>query len=355
MTLRYGYTTGTCAAAAAKAAALLLLGSEPPREVEVRLPDGEKLTIPLIYARRTAVGAEAAVRKDAGDDPDVTHGAAVVASAVWAEGGEMILAAGDGVGTVTRPGLSVPPGEPAINPVPRTMIREAVREVTERGMRITLSIPGGRELAARTFNPRLGIEGGLSILGTSGRVRPFSSPALRISLGCALDVAAACGITSPVFVPGRIGEKAAHRHFRLTPEQVIEVSNEWGFMLDRAARHPFQALLALGHPGKLGKLAAGEWDTHSSRSPGAVPWVAGLAKKILGRSLPLTPAVEGLFASLPERERMKLGDALAGQVRRAIAQRLGGGLRVAAVLVDMRGDWIGGHGDLELWRRESQG
>lgn len=348
--LRSGFTTGACSAASAKAAAMLLLGEETPREVEIGLPDGERMRIPLIYARRTETGAEAAVRKDAGDDPDITQGATVIASVAWADGHEILLTAGEGVGMVSKPGLSVPPGEPAINPVPRQMIRAAIREVTARGVKVTLSIPGGREMAAKTFNPRLGIEGGLSILGTSGRVRPFSCPAMRVSLRCSLDVAVACGVVAPVFVPGRIGEKAARRHFRLTAEQVVEVSNEWGFMLDCAAAHPFKGLLALGHPGKLAKLAAGDWNTHSSKSDNPIPWVSGLAEKILGRPLLHHQTTEGFFASLPAEERIRLGDALAGQVRGKIAKRLAGSFKIASVLVDMQGEWIGGNGDLALWK-----
>ena len=151
----------------------------------------------------------------------------------------MELTAGDGVGIVTKPGLSVPRGGPAINPVPRHMIREAVREVTDRGVRVIISVPGGREIAEKTFNPRLGVIGGISILGTTGIVRPFSSAALRDALKCSLDVAAANGVAAAVLVPGHIGERADRRHFHLAAEQVVEVSNEWGFMLDCASGYPF--------------------------------------------------------------------------------------------------------------------
>ena len=188
---RSGYTTGTCAAAAAKAAAKVLLGGPAPQAVEVPLPDGTRAVLPALYARRRGGEAEAAVRKDAGGDADATHGSVVTASLTWAQGGDVTFVAGDGVGTVTKPGLSVPPGEPAVNPVPRAMIRAAIREVTELPVRVVLSIPGGKELAQKTFNPRLGVAGGLSILGTTGRVRPYCRTALRDALSCALDVAAA--------------------------------------------------------------------------------------------------------------------------------------------------------------------
>lgn len=247
--LRTGFTTGTCAAVAAKAAALLLTGETPAGEVEVGLPDGSRVICPVAFARVLPDGTEAGVVKDAGDDPDITDGVTVIASVSWTDGVEVVLAAGEGVGTVTKPGLQIPPGEPAINPVPRKMICEAVREVTKRGARVVISVPGGRELAEKTFNPRLGVVGGISILGTTGIVRPFSSTALRDSLKCSLDVAAASGVTAPVLVPGHIGERAAQRHFSLTPEQVVEVSNEWGFMLDCAAGSPFTHMLVLDTQG----------------------------------------------------------------------------------------------------------
>jgi cobalt-precorrin-5B (C1)-methyltransferase len=348
-TLRGGFTTGTCAAAAAKAAVLLLLGRRAPRKVEILLPEGERVVLPVLRAKRKKGSAEAAVRKDAGDDPDITNGSAIVASVSWREDGRIVIAAGEGVGIVTKPGLSVAPGEAAVNPVPRRMILEALREVTDRGARVTLSIPGGEALAAKTFNPRLGIKGGLSILGTSGRVRPFSCPALRTSLKCLLDVAVSSGVRAPVFVPGRIGERAARRHFRVGAEQVVEVGNAWGFMLDSARGRGFEGLLVLGHPGKLAKLAAGEWDTHSSRSSSAATRVARLAEELLGRPLAETPTVEGIIAMLDEREWNRLGKVLAAKIRKAVAARSGREMEIAVVLVDMRGEIFGRDGDLKRW------
>ena len=367
--LRSGYTTGTCAAAAAKAAVMLLLEGVTLREVEITLPEGDSLIIPLVYVRGGSSFAEAAIRKDGGDDPDITHGLDIVASVKRIKGNDIEITAGEGVGIVTKPGLSVMPGEPAVNPVPRRMIQDAVREVTDRGIEVTLSIPGGRERAAKTFNPRLGIVGGLSILGTSGRVRPFSCPALRASLKCLLDVAVAGGIKAPVFVPGHIGERAAKRHFHLSSGQVIEVSNEWGFMLECAAGHNFEALMVLGHPGKLAKLAMGEADTHSSRSKSAVPFVSGLAKEVLDlpspggvilggggrqgkqpeRHLMEVSTVEGVFSALSEPERNELGKVLADKIRMAVTERTGDNTEIAVVLVDMQGNILGSNGDLSRW------
>ncbi|MHB8875574.1 MAG: cobalt-precorrin-5B (C(1))-methyltransferase CbiD [Myxococcaceae bacterium] len=351
MTLfRTGFSTGTCAAAAAKAAASLLANGAPPKEVEVGLPDGTRVTLPVDRAQQRGESAEAVIRKDAGDDPDVTHRAEVIATVSWVEGEDVTLRAGAGVGTVTRPGLSVPPGEPAVNPVPRRMIRSAVREVTGRGVEVVLSIPGGQELAAKTFNPRLGVVGGLSILGTTGRVRPFSAPALREALRCSVSVAAACKVAAPVLVPGHLGERAARKHFRLGPEQVIEVSNEWGFMLDQVSAAGFGRLLVAGHPGKLAKLVEGQWDTHSSRSASAVPIVARVAQAVLGRAPPESATVEGLLAALEAPDRRRVAEALAAGVAGAVQTRWGKDRPVAAALFDLAGALLGSEGDLDPWR-----
>ena len=347
--LRTGYTTGSCAAAAAKGAALLIADGRTVQEVAIPLPDGQRITLPLAWVRRAGNGAEAAVVKDAGDDPDVTNGALVRAAVAWNGGSGVEVSAGDGVGTVTKPGLALAPGEPAINPVPRRMIVEAVREVTARGVRVTVSIPGGAEIARKTFNPRIGIAGGLSILGTTGIVRPFSCSALRESLRCAIGVAAAAGIRAPVLVPGHIGERAARQHLRVLDEQVLEAGNEWGFVLDEALRHPFTDLLVLGHPGKLAKLTAGDWDTHSGRSQSALPVVNGLHEEILHRPAGAAPTVEGIFAALDAAEKATLGDALAAAIQRAVDQRLEGRLRPAVILIDLGGRIIGKSGDLKPW------
>jgi cobalt-precorrin-5B (C1)-methyltransferase len=196
-------------------------------------------------------------------------------------------------------------------------------------------------VAARTFNPRLGIEGGLSILGTSGRVRPFSCPALRTSLKYCLDVAAASGVKHPVFVPGHIGARSARSHLGVRDEQIIEVSNEWGFILDTAVSCPFQAVTVLGHPGKLAKLAMNQWDTHSSRSPSAVPFVAGMAARLMGKDFGEGNTVEGIFTGLSAPETNTLGNELASAVCRAIRKRTAAAWEVKVILVNMKGDLIG--------------
>lgn len=350
MILRTGYTTGACAAAAAKAAVMLLCGGSVPGAVEISLPEGNRVRFSVLSSCRDGETAQASIRKDAGDDPDVTNQATVVVTVAFTEDGGVRFAAGEGVGFITKPGLSIAPGEPAINPVPRRMIEQAIREVTARGVKITVSIPGGRELAARTFNPRLGIEGGLSIIGTTGIVKPFSAPALTASLKCALDVAAACGIRAPVLVPGNIGEGAALKNLRVDANRIIQVSNHWGFMLDEAARLPFERLLALGHPGKLAKLVDGEWDTHSSNSASAVGVVARIAESVLGRAVPQSATVEGIFEALDREETAALGNALASAVRKAITARIGLSADIAVALINMAGELLGTAGDLSPWK-----
>lgn len=356
MTLRTGITTGTCAAAAAKAAVMVLVGRTAPGEVAVTLPGGQSIRVPILYARASGNGgAVAAVRKDAGDDPDVTHGLEVVVMLTPSNTAGVTFLAGEGVGMVTAPGLQVPPGEPAINPAPRRMIEQAITEIVPptRGMIAEIGIPGGREIATKTFNPRLGIEGGLSVLGTSGIVRPYCTKALHDALKCSLDVAAACGVRAPAFVPGNIGAKAAQRHFTLAAHQLVEVGNAWGFVLELVGKYPFEALLVAGHPGKLAKVAKGDWDTHSSQSASAVPYVAALHEQVLGRPVRDTNTVEGIFGALAAADRKTLGDALAAKISDAVRDKCEAGRAAFAtttVLVDMAGNILGTSGDLSRWQ-----
>jgi len=350
--LRMGFTTGACAAAASKAALIRLMGDTGPLDrVALRFATGICHHLPIAFARSIEGGAEAAVVKDAGDDPDVTHGALVVATVQWTEAQSIVFRAGDGVGTVTRPGLAMAPGEPAINPGPRRMIRSALRELTDRPVQVTISIPGGGALAEKTFNPRLGIVNGLSVLGTTGRVRPFSCKALRHALVCALDVAHACQVRAPVLVPGNIGWQAARHLLATTPEQVIEAGNAWGFVLERLKRYGFEQTLLLGHPGKLAKLADGQWDTHSARSMSAVDTVMRVAETMAVGQPPPSATTEGIFAALPWIERRRVADALSAAIASAVQARLGGYPPVSVVLVDLKGEPLGRHGDLQLWLR----
>lgn len=347
--MRTGITTGTCAAAAAKAAACLLMDCDVPSQVRIALPGGNDLDVPVLWARMAGGAAEAAVRKDAGDDPDVTDGMEIIAKIDFAHSGDVTFAAGEGVGTVTKPGLQVPPGEPAINPVPRNMIASAIRELTDRPVCVEISIPGGLAVAEKTFNPRLGIVGGLSILGTTGIVRPYCRRAMQDAITCAMDVAQACGLTAPVLVPGNIGAAGAERYFRLAEQQLIEVGNEWGFALDAFQQRDFSALLVVGHPGKLAKLIDGHWNTHSSASPSATEAVTELANQELGLGLAESETVEGLLEQMASADAHVMGDALAERICRAIKQRLNRPVAIAVCLINMARERIGCAGDLSNW------
>ncbi|MDI9599174.1 MAG: cobalt-precorrin-5B (C(1))-methyltransferase CbiD [Acidobacteriota bacterium] len=284
--LRSGFTTGTCAAAAAGAAARVLAGSACDA-VEVELPDGERVTLAIEWAERVRQGcARAAVVKDAGDDPDVTDGMTVVAEVEVAAAADAVAArppavgfvAGPGVGTVTRAGLQIPPGEPAINPVPRRMIAAAVRAVLpDEPVRVTVSIPGGEQAARRTFNERLGVVGGLSVLGTSGRVIPRSEDAWMRSLLPQVDVALADGNDTVYLTPGGFGERAARERFGAVETQIVQCSNFVGDLLDRCVDAGMARVVLVGHAGKLVKVAAGVWNTHSRVADARLETLAALA------------------------------------------------------------------------------
>jgi cobalt-precorrin-5B (C1)-methyltransferase len=266
--LRTGWTTGTCASAAAKAAATWLVEGAPPATVEVGLPNGYRVRFPVADVDR-AVPHRCAVVKDAGDDPDCTDGAHVTALAEWAPAGtrRTELRGGDGVGTVTKPGLGLDVGAPAINPVPRRMIRAAVAEVTPQPLVVTVSVPGGEAMAARTSNARLGIVGGISILGTTGIVKPFSTASYRASVVQQIDVAAAQGERVVVLATGSRSDAAAQR---LRPDLdtvcFVEVGDFTGIALRRAAHHHLERVVFVGMAGKIAKLAAGVMMTHFRRS-----------------------------------------------------------------------------------------
>lgn len=257
--LRTGLTTGTCATAAVKAALLSLLGEEEAA-VWVQLPDGESV---LVDVETTGVG-EAAVVKDFSDDPDVTRGCRISASVAFAADGDDIrFLQGEGVGRVTLPGLGIPVGEPAINPTPRQMIRNEVRALTSRGLYITLSVEHGRELAKRTFNERVGVVDGISIIGTSGVVQPLSNEAFVQSIGRELEVARAIGCTAIGLASGKRGEELLLE--RDPSLRVVHYGNFIGDSLQRAAALDFQRVVLGIMIGKAVKLAEGHLDTHSHK------------------------------------------------------------------------------------------
>ncbi len=269
--LRTGWTTGTCAAAAAKAAVTALTTGEIQKAVEIGLPSGRRVGFPVDDCTLSAgESATAVVVKDAGDDPDVTHGARLTATVRWRAAPGIELDGGVGVGVVTKPGLGLEVGGPAINPVPRAMITQSVGEVIDlasRGVLVVISVPDGERMARKTTNARLGIIGGISILGTTGIVRPFSTASWRASVEQAVSVLAAQGENTVVLCTGARTEQGAMRLLPGLPEVCfVEVGDFTGAALRRAMQYGVARVVFVGMAGKLTKLAAGVLMTHYTRS-----------------------------------------------------------------------------------------
>ncbi len=280
--LRFGYTTGTCAAAAAKAAALLLLTGRAPAAVGIHTPKGIDLTLPVEEAVRAGDSARCAVRKNSGDDPDITDGALVCATVRVSSRPGVHIDGGQGVGRVTKPGLKVAIGEAAINPGPRAMIERAVQEALEEGgpvpgVDVVISVPEGAILAEKTFNPRLGIVGGISILGTSGIVEPMSEEALMDSIRLEIRQRKALGDTRLILAPGNYGTDFLRDTFGVGEDRIVKISNYVGKALDAAAEAGFAQVLLAGHVGKLVKLSGGLMNTHSREGDGRAELMAACA------------------------------------------------------------------------------
>ncbi|NPV52720.1 MAG: cobalamin biosynthesis protein CbiD [Firmicutes bacterium] len=376
--LRRGYTTGTCAAAAAKAATRMLFEGCPLKEIEVALPAGSSLTLHLIDVKIGDGYAMCGVVKDPGDDPDVTRGLTIYAEAKHAEakgydkgpgagngvshkmddstrGGDstrmadrILVRAGEGIGIVTKPGLKVPVGQPAINPVPMRMIESEVSKVLPEGeaVEITLSVPGGAEVAARTFNPRLGIIGGISILGTTGIVEPMSEEAFRESLALEISQAAASGRKTLVLVPGKTGERAAVEKFGLPHDAVVEMSNFVGFMLEECVRQGISHVLLLGHHGKLGKVSAGIFNTHSRVADCRLE-VLAVHAALLGASRHVVAAVmssntaEAAVDILRANGLMEVFNVVAKRASERAMEFTGNKLSVGCVLLSLSDEVLG--------------
>lgn len=345
--LRRGYTTGTCAAAAARAAVLALLGSRPEK-VEVLLPGGETTALRVEgWERSEGNSARAWVVKDAGDDPDVTHGARIEAAVRFIPEG-IEVRGGAGVGVVTRPGLAVPPGRPAINPVPLRMIRENVAAVLppDRGVEITISVPEGERLARQTMNPQLGIVGGISILGTTGIVEPMSEDAFKAALVPQLQIARAAGQETILLTPGRRGARLARELLGAPDEAVVMVSNYLGYMLDECVRHGFRRVVLWGHAGKLAKVAAGSFQTHNRVADGRAEVVAALAGArgagggLIGEIL-AAPTVEAMVAILRGAGLEDVWNDLAARASRRAVLYSREALRVGTVLFSYDGAVLG--------------
>lgn len=347
-TLRTGITTGTCAAAAAKAYALYLRDGSCPDSVSVRNPEGHVFNVNVFRE-----GDSFGVIKDSGDDIcDITNGIKVFVRLEIIHGhDEIIFAAGHGVGTVTLPGLKVKVNEPAINPVPRKMIELAVRDVIPKGaFKVIISVPNGEELAKKTFNPRLGITGGLSILGTTGIVKPMNESALLESLSLELNMIRSLGFDEIYITFAGTGEKFLRHRFNLASRNVIQSGNYIGHVLDEAVRLNFTHAVIFGHPGKLLKVAAGNFNTHNRISDGRLEALC-TQLALLGASRSI---IERVYHSNTTNEAISIVNSggyngvwnvLAGIVSRKCTDRTCNAMRIDSYFIDNDGNILGGYTD----------
>ena len=350
--LRTGYTTGACAAAAAKAAARCLVSRAVQGEIETTLPNGQKVTFPLKRCEIAAARSTCSVIKDAGDDPDCTHGAELVAEVELTSKPGVVIRGGPGVATVTKPGLGLEVGAPAVNPVPRRniteMVEEEIRGSAWKGAVVTVSVPGGEAMATHTTNARLGLLGGISILGTTGIVKPYSTAAYKASVVQAIDVASARGQDELVFTTGGKSEAYAMAllpHLK-SEEAFIQVGDFIGVGVKHAARRKIGRVHIVGMMGKLSKMADGKMMTHAAGSEVNMKLLADLAAE-LGASREL---YDQILAANTARHVLELSAAagLTGitslvckRVAENTARHAGGGLDIHVRLVDFNGALLG--------------
>ncbi|HEX2173689.1 MAG TPA: cobalt-precorrin-5B (C(1))-methyltransferase [Dehalococcoidia bacterium] len=369
--LRTGFTTGSCAAAAAKAATLWLVTGQAPAEVTIVLPVGRTATFAVHGAEAGPDGRLCSVIKDAGDDPDVTHLAEIQASVAWTEALGLVLAGGVGVGTVTKPGLGLEVGGPAINPVPRRMIQESVDQALREcgfagldrdglgassgpglrrcpaGLRVTISVPNGEELARRTLNGRLGILGGISILGTTGIVQPYSTASWRASVLQAIDVAAANGVEEIVLSTGGRSERFAARLIHLPEIAYVEMGEFTGHALKQAVKRHLRKVYLAGMVGKFSKIAQGHFMTHVAGNQVDPHYLADLAYAC-GATEDLRDRIRNANTArhfqeliLAERGPRSVFDAICAEVCRRSVDLVRGQIAVEALLFDFDGTVLG--------------
>ncbi len=369
--LRRGRTTGTCATAAVKAALTLLLLDEKQESVNVMLPQGAHylytdwsaehyLVVPIQAIQRLdqqCVRAE--VLKEAGDDSDNTHGATIFAEVRKNNINQNRFFAGNGVGTVTQPGICVPVGEPAINPIPRQMMQQAVAEVVDKygletaGFDLTIGCENGEHIAKKTFNPKLGILGGISILGTSGIVEPMSLASWIASIEVYVRVALGGGAEAIAFLPGKIARNYCKQTLQLEPHRVVEIANFLGDALDFTQKvldeeqRRLAVLWLAGHPGKLAKVLDGIWDTHSSKSSMAMASITQVAAELdyptsLIQEITNANSVEAIIEHLKtDPNAQTLWITIEQRIALLVQQRVHAVDRVEVRLFDLHGNALG--------------
>lgn len=345
--LRTGYTTGSCAAAAAKAATHMLVSGEVVGEVSLVTPAGIRLYLEVEDIVKEKNYVSCAIRKDSGDDPDVTNGILVYARVTFAQDdvvkSKVILEAGEGIGRVTQKGLEQSIGDPAINLVPRRMIREAVEEELQkagidRGVRVMIWVPDGAEIARKTFNPKLGIEGGISILGTTGIVEPMSEKALTDTIFVEMKVRRENGMDYCYVVPGNYGSDFLHDTLGYQEDAAVKCSNYVGEVIDDAVRLQMKGILLVGHIGKFIKLAAGIMNTHSRQADGRMEILAAHAAMAGGSRELIRQLMECITTTaaleLLEKEGIlkEVMSTVMIKIEEHLEHRAGDGLEIGAVM-----------------------
>lgn len=345
--LRTGYTTGSCAAAAAKAATHMLVSGEVAGEVSLVTPAGIRLYLEVEDIVKENNYVSCAIRKDSGDDPDVTNGILVYARVTFAQDdvvkSKVILEAGEGIGRVTQKGLEQSIGDPAINLVPRRMIREAVEEELQKagidcGVRVMIWVPDGAEIARKTFNPKLGIEGGISILGTTGIVEPMSEKALTDTIFVEMKVRRENGMDYCYVVPGNYGSDFLHDTLGYQEDAAVKCSNYVGEVIDDAVRLQMKGILLVGHIGKFIKLAAGIMNTHSRQADGRMEILAAHAAMAGGSRELICQLMECITTTaaleLLEKEGIlkEVMSTVMIKIEEHLKHRAGDGLEIGAVM-----------------------
>ncbi|MDY3918115.1 MAG: cobalt-precorrin-5B (C(1))-methyltransferase CbiD [Candidatus Limivivens sp.] len=350
--MRYGYTTGSCAAAAAGAAARMLLGGKKQEYARLMTPRGILLTLEILDAQFDEKTASCAVRKDGGDDPDATHGLLVCARAEKAEGTGIVIDGGRGVGRVTKKGLEQPVGAAAINQVPRAMIEREVRDACEEmeyggGLRIVISIPGGEEVAKKTFNPRLGIEGGLSVLGTSGIVVPMSEDALIASIRTEMKMRRENGAEYLLVTPGNYGRDFLKNKETIRVEESMKCSNYVGETLDAAVNLGIRGILFVAHIGKFIKVSGGIMNTHSRCADSRAELFcahairAGADRDLAKRLLDTITTEEAVDILKEEGMLEPVMEQIVSKVGYYLQHRCGQALQTEAILFSNNHGWLG--------------
>ena len=347
--LKYGLTTGATAAAAAKAAVIAAL-KEPVDRVVIPTPIGLRFELPIKSSKKLANDtAEAIVVKDAGQDIDVTDKMEITATVKLTNDGKITIKSGVGVGKVTKLGLQVPIGEGAINPVPKSMITEAIKEVLPagKGVEVIISAPEGAEIAKKTMNAKLGIVGGVSILGTTGVVKPLSLEACRRSLVPQIDVALARGYKRVLFVPGNIGERIAKQQFSVPEDAIVQTGDFVGYMLDKAVEKGVKEIIVLGHSGKLVKLAANIFNTHHKVGDARNEVIASYAGAVGAN----TTTINELLAANTSDEASEIlrqanlleatYNRIAKRVHQRVSDRVENKIKISVVIVAMDGKLLG--------------